>query len=327
MKNSERHIVATEDIEIGKTVLVEEPFFMHFHLNDRTWCLTCLKAMQNFIQCPNCVKAMFCDEKCMKTNKIHEISCGMEPLDFDIQFVVESILTAFNAFPSVEHLMEFVEQKLATPVLKIPESFSDVQRNYGMLLPHNVSVIFEDSKIVSSLFLAYDRILKMPICSAQFNTTKKQRFLIHLLWQHFLISQTILIKNFNNTNVQLVGNILSLLNHSCAPNLHYRFLENKIVCTTINRVKKGQQLFIMYDESLWNPEIPTMNRQGYLKRKYNFICKCPKCVSKCEDNRGMMQAVPIFWFVQSELNTIQFASKEKRSIVKDKCCEFLKKIR
>lgn len=130
-----RHIVAKCDIDVGQTVLVEEPYAACFDSNDRTLCFTCMKPTMNFIPCPKCTDAMFCDENCMQSNDNHKIGCGAAYNRLPgINLVVDTIITALNTFSSVEDLMEFVERKLITSKNRLTSNHTILITYYKVLL-------------------------------------------------------------------------------------------------------------------------------------------------------------------------------------------------
>lgn len=322
-----RHIVAKCDIDVGQTVLVEEPFVIGFEADDRTLCFTCLKQMKNFIPCHNCVDAMFCDEKCMQTNDIHKIACGAAHQRLTgINLNARSILTALNAFPTVEHLMEFIKKKLVAPKSKLPNNCSDAQTEYVMFLKLKEMKIETEPYQITLQYITYEFLMAIPTISARFDTLKKQRFLMHLIWQHKLISD---MNSFYQTlgkdsgKIQVTCNINSRFNHSCIPNVFNDFVGNKQVLITVRPVKKGQQLFVMYNESLWMNS--TEVRQEYLKHIFNFTCKCSRCMPKFRPIDCLtMKIDPIYQFIVKQAKTCDH-SDEVRLILKEKCVEFMKK--
>lgn len=324
-----RYIVATRDIAVGQTVLVEEPYVRVFNVNDRTWCFTCLKPMKNFIPCQKCINAMFCDENCMQSNDIHKIACGaVYNHIYEIKFVVQSILIAVNAFSVVEHLMEFVEKNVSTPMTDFPKTCSNAQTKYAMFLKLNSSPKEMNFEQICKLYLSYKCIMDIPTLNDRFNTIQKQRFLIHLIWQHNLISDNLFSTTLPDGlgRIQALANIQSLFNHSCAPNLHTDFHRNKRVCITIKPVKKGQQLFVSYTEHLLNNMMLTTERQLYLKENFEFGCKCDRCVPSIRLNDSVrMKQDPNFNFIYSKRQTIPSASREKLSVFEEKCCKFMEK--
>ena len=66
---------------------------------------------------------------------------------------------------------------------------------------------------------------------------------------------------------------LCLINHSCAPNAVTVFDGPKLAVRALNRIKKGEEVFISYIDSSSVFKL----RQGELQDRYFFTCKCSKC--------------------------------------------------
>lgn len=132
-----KHTVAMDDIAVGQTIVLEDVFCVGVFSNDRAYCCTCLKFIRNFIPCPNCSNATFCDAKCMESDEIHKIDCGASyhySLDSAEIALVKSILLAVNAFSSVDDLVAYVERCLITRNdgdLLTDTSLSAAQLKYG----------------------------------------------------------------------------------------------------------------------------------------------------------------------------------------------------
>lgn len=323
-----RHIVAKCDIDVGQTVLVEEAFVSCFDSSDRIFCFNCVTALKNFIPCHYCTDAMFCDEICMQNDEIHKIACGASYNRLPgIKLITETILIALNAFETVDDLMEFVERELAAPRSDLPKNCSDAQFKYGMFLKLIASPRETNADQVCKQYITYRFIMDLPLCGARFNSIKKQRFLMHLIWQHKLISNNVFLYGMSNNNVdnmQILGNIQSLFNHSCMPNMFYYVHQNKLFGITMRPVKKGAQLYICYSENLWHTSID--ERQHFLKRAFQFTCKCSRCVARSRPgNSSMMQADPVFQSIRQLKYSFRRSNVDGRSDMKQLCFEFLQK--
>lgn len=90
-----RHIVANRDIDVGQQVLMEEKF-ASVAKNDEMACYTCLTETGNFIPCSNCSDVIFCSQKCMDSNNVHQFDCNTlyHKLHFKVQFTIRTILIA-----------------------------------------------------------------------------------------------------------------------------------------------------------------------------------------------------------------------------------------
>ena len=81
----------------------------------------------------------------------------------------------------------------------------------------------------------------------------------------------------------IVYDIVSRLNHSCAPNLAstgargiHGFADATAEVAALRDVAEGEELFISYltEDDL---EKPTSARRALLQSKYNFLCGCARC--------------------------------------------------
>lgn len=180
-------------------------------------------------------------------------------------------------------------------------------------------------------FITYQFLMAIPAITARFDTLKKQRFLMHLIWQHKVISdrhsfyQT--LASDSGGRIQATCPIQSLVNHSCVPNVYNDLVGNKQVLITLRPVKKGQQLFVTYKEDLMRQS--TEQRQEYLEQIFGFKCKCSRCEPKIRPaDRLAMALDPIYQFIeQNQLHQRQRTVHRDDShiVLKQKCMDFMTK--
>lgn len=238
--------------------------------------------------------------------------------------IVESILIAINAFPEVGELIGFVEAAVATRDFNEPQCDSVMQAKYKVFLKLFAIVEDEpDAMVKIHAFQIYHLILNIPRANAYFGTMRTQRFLMHLIWQHHFIIQTnsfaYACLSQKVDDIQIMGSISSLFNHSCAPNVALGKYANQMIAYTIRPVAKGQQLFIKYGQ------LTSAQAKQNVQDKFNFKCKCSKCVP-ChkQEDRAQMRSDQnyqvIFWTDNSMLS-----NHDMRSMLKETCIEFLRK--
>ncbi|XP_031626066.1 SET and MYND domain-containing protein DDB_G0273589-like [Contarinia nasturtii] len=320
-----KHIVAKCDIEMGEIVMLEEGYVSDISSSDQIRCHTCKEPEKNFLPCLNCTDVMFCDHQCMESNEMHKMTCGASYYRLKgAQSVVESIVTAVTAFDTVDELMNFVERALCTRDFDSPECKSDAQINYRMFLkllglPKKTDPMLEILKV-------YQLVLSIPTIKRFFDSKDKEKFLMHLTFQHFLI-----IKRNGITvdydleglynPIEIMGNIFSFFNHSCLPNISHTEIGNELVALTILPVSKGEQLFINYMDK----KQPTRERQLHLRNSFEFNCKCSKCVPRVEEGDfSKMQTDPDYQFIRMFYQTYRLEHKH-RLILKEKSKKFLQK--
>lgn len=325
-----RHIVANSDIDVDKIVSLEEGFVSISDANDRTLCFNCNWPLQNFIPCDKCVDVMFCDQECMNANKIHKIGCGTRFNTLPgLRMAMQTALAGIYMFDTVDDLMTFVETELSTPKSKWPKCIRDAKSKYQMFLNSNVvHRDMDDMTLMALQYVMYKVFMNMPTVGPRFDTLRKQRFLMHFVWQHAVNSYNALGQKLpsNSGFIQVMATAHSLFNHSCYPNVHKFVGGNKVGCITIRPIKKGQQVFMNYID--WN--LQTAERQKILNTNFNFTCKCSRCVpiSKPIDSKRMREDPVFLQFLPQARSGAAVASRiteKQRAIRKAKCLEFLRK--
>lgn len=310
-----RHMVAKCDIPAGKIILVERNFMM-VESNVDSLCYTCSRAEANFIACPQCSVVMFCSIECMEQNSTHQSECGtlLHTLHIEDKFQIKIVLLAIELFENVENLMKFIAEILTEDPLKLPGSLHSAKSKYhfflklGKMPPTTFEILPETYKI-------YRNAMAIPKIGSHFDTVEKQHFLMHLIAHHFLATNRNSYGGETNTTVGLV---LSMINHSCAPNMHNFAVRNQRCCVTIRPVKKGQQLYTTY---LTDGDKPYQQRQKELMQWWGFECKCEYCCSGNQsiDVKVALSNPSLRYVIQNYLN------KENHPTVMDKCLKFLKK--
>ncbi|XP_031617133.1 uncharacterized protein LOC116337000 [Contarinia nasturtii] len=272
-------VVATSDIDIGQTILVEEAFTSISNSFDTTTCFTCQKTCANFIPCERCVDVMFCSIECMGGSEIHKISCGevYHRMPSYTKFVLQSILKAVVTFPSIDLLIKFVKAKI---LMQTVDMVMDAKmKNYELFFELTTS---NQELPILLIHQVYTTLMKMTLIADLFSTKTKQRFLMHLVAHH---AQVLLCNSYGGfekeQNQQITAtmtNVASFFEHSCTPNLMQFSIGNRTVLITNQFIKAGDHLYIDYwpeDEGGNNES--TESRAILLQKNFNVSCKCRKC--------------------------------------------------
>lgn len=335
-----RHIVARQDIAVGQTVLIETDFISVHCVNDadddddngdiadddvEIVCDTCFKSQMNFVACDQCPGAAFCSFDCVAKNSIHKWVCGtfFAELQSKLKFQIQAILVAIDTFPSVKDLMDFVGNVRSENAQKMPKSLLDAKSKYHFFLN------LQKSKKFGLIYLlhakqTYETLAMLPKVNALFDSVEKQRFLMHLCLHHLLVIMTNGIISGDPWSVVSVFNVLSMLNHSCAPNLYHPRLGKQQYCVTIRPIRKGEQLFISYLSP--NDRSTTEQRQQKLKHSWGFECKCERCSTNQpiqEHPMSIVQQIQIDPFFQFIL--ANDGESNKKSELLEYCLKFLNK--
>lgn len=133
------HIRTICDLDIGQTVLVEQPFSVvptKFSVQHRDRCFYCFQQLKNFITCTDCLKGFYCTVECMERAH-HRIDCSMDVIEDDkdrheIELVVKTFLHINAAFPDANSLMKVVDLLLQDNDFE-SDDLTPVQRNFCML--------------------------------------------------------------------------------------------------------------------------------------------------------------------------------------------------
>lgn len=309
-KSHEGHVVviAKENIDVGKTVIIEKAFTTCLYSPFGWRCNICLKDNANLRPCKKCNLAMFCSEEC-QNDPIHEDECGLKLSDTTQHngIMMNEMRTMFKVvrmFPNVDELINFVEQVVRSDPKEIPSTWSDEKSKYRTFLkmPYpSAAVNSMDHK--AFMFVIYKMLLKIPKISGFFKTKHHLRFLKHLIYQHGVIADS------NSSRVRLssidpnpvnrrdvcshIGLVGGYFQHSCAPNIFSTDKDGHLYCVTIRPVKKGEQLTTLsYDMLLSSKK----ERQQILRDEKHLTCKCSRCTDTpaTQKQRKQLTSDPLY---------------------------------
>lgn len=141
--NSERFFIAGEDIDIGKTIFMEDGFVSTTDERYKRCCI-CLATTTNLIPCKMCTDALFCRGIC-DTNDLHQIECNL-PKSFDVDddelLVIRSILKAFEIFRfQASDLITFVEAILSRKKQEPTELDVSMRGKYAIFLRNGLKMV------------------------------------------------------------------------------------------------------------------------------------------------------------------------------------------
>lgn len=220
------------------------------------------------------------------------------------------------AYPDIDSLMKNIEADLNNDDL--PESITDLRSNYHMYL--KLKKIQLKDEVILDVYRLFKSAMIVSSIEQLFDSTQKQRFLMHLILHHLAINVT---NASENEYTASIGTVISLFNHSCAPNLYNYSIDSRKFCVTIRPVKKGEQLFISYLGT--DDDQSAGQRQILLKSKWEFECKCDKCEPRgriADSNK--MKLDPCFKFVHRNFKPNP-TDHMNTTILKKKCTKFLMK--
>lgn len=249
------YIVAIVDIDVGKTILIEETFVAVTNSFNKTCCATCLSEMRNFFPCSECIDAVFCSFNCYRQNQIHKDTCGQNfhRMPTPVRFVIHSILQAISIFPTADFLMHFVQVYTDSPnamsaAAKIRMPLDVNMQNYGLFLNQKIQNAVPNATVSQ----VYNTLLTMEAIPKYFNAPEKLNFLMDLVEHHTMVLNCNAYGGFESDQNQFISgtmaNLVAMIKHSCTPNVAHFAYGSKEVCVIviIRPIRAGEKLCYDY---------------------------------------------------------------------------------
>ncbi len=336
-----RHITVTSDIDVGSIVVMEKAFMTAYRYEKFRRCDTCMMKDTNLMPCTRCTDTMFHSSEC-KASDFHKVECGMHTLpqedqDDNQRHIIRTILPAINMFANAEELQTFVEDAIFSDPMEVPESILDEKSNYRAFLKlwHEPNV--DQRKMFGQqVYFVYKKLLDNVSIGSKFDTKEKQRFLMHLVAQHYCIvnySGNIVFDNSDDLvgwNFEEFRSVIAMyLNHSCAPNATLVSFDGYNVIVTIRPIKAGEQVFLSYFRN-YKIQHSTIDRKKYILARCRYNCKCERCngMSLPTGERNEMKQDECFRYIERNKSKINFLAEgqiqtESAKELEEKCVDFL----
>lgn len=169
----------------------------------------------------------------------------------------------------------------------------------------------------------------MPKVKYLFDTLAKQRFLMHLVLHHSIVipknAFSDVVQCSHQLTLKYIFDVLSILNHSCAPNLEFDTVGKFGYCVSVRPIQRGDQVFINYmgDDVYKTTEL----RQKSLKDCWGFECKCDKCevIPQTDEHEAMKEDASLKYIISNYENDRITKDHIKRFQLKKHCIKFLQK--
>lgn len=348
-------IVAKVDIDVGKTVLLEESFTSITNCYNKTCCATCLIEIRNFIPCRMCTDAVFCSTECFNRNHLHKSTCGADfhRMPTPVKFVTHSILQAMSIFTTIDSWIHFVQTYIGSPnaavaAAKFKMPLDAKLKNYGLFLKQKI----QNEMPMVTVYQAYTTLLAMPSILKRFNTRTKKQFLMHLVGHHTMVLNCNAYGGFEVDQDQFISgtmtNLVAMIEHSCTPNVAHFAYGSKEVCITIRPIRAGEHLCYDYwpdddddDENDDNNDKgdddnndrggSDSNEKRRKRRKQKLWecwcidCQCPKCSDRTIAPNPEMVKDPTFFFVKNYKQ--RYGNIQATELLKQQCVHFLNKFK
>lgn len=312
IEGKNRAIVAKEEIEAEEALFREKPYSVHFLEHTLEYnCANCLNNLgqdptepesNSFVACENCNKFIFCNRQCRAEamDRYHRMECKR------MVFVVENEIGI--AYLVLRTLLRKGIHNAIENDLK-----EDYYNQVWGLMPHDED---HDSKsnicfLIAAYFLEHC-IKHFELCVEEFSHQTMIHLLIHHLRQ--LSSNVLLILNqdlISGKEDPIAVGIypsISMLNHSCEPDLQPIFFGSQLVLRSLRPIKSGEEICFCYGPTYLNTTFA--KRQQRLKSQYFFNCNCRACTNRfeCFDETYLCQECYSALFLQDE-NVPHFVCK------------------
>ncbi|KAF5300524.1 hypothetical protein FQA39_LY19146 [Lamprigera yunnana] len=293
-----RHVVAKEDIEVGNVLFVERPFIFANVFNEQidfcfTKCYHCLKTIYSSVPCEYCTKTIYCNIGCRKScwKEYHKWECfGMQcNLWYHIGI----------AFPAMRAIIKGITigfRMLESDYEADTLQYGNTVNNYGYF-NKLVSNLSKMDNILPLLISAGVVISYLEKYTSFFDWAKEQTHFMYYTMDHLKgllggrITKHIAQLQCNSSVIKTDGNALSdreyaacavypsisMMNHSCCPNIMITYLKDVAIVEAAEKVPKGEEVLNCYgiDFRYTNRQM----RQEQCSQYYYFKCECKICRS------------------------------------------------
>uniref|UniRef100_A0A6E8W4A8 MYND-type domain-containing protein n=1 Tax=Anopheles coluzzii TaxID=1518534 RepID=A0A6E8W4A8_ANOCL len=319
-----RHVVTKRKLKVGDVVMIEKPFVTvakeTFQYIRCDFCQA--ERLFTLIPCEGCTVAMYCSEECISKayGKYHRYECGVlrdlwTVLGISGVIALRMIAIAITTFDNdleklKDHLDALDESKVDGFTMDWKKAtLQDVFNTVHVLCTNQERRnIKELAGLTFFTVVMHNHLLEWtelgPACEANPTASK---LLLDLILRYLQITECnyklltcIKITNRNPEDETFATScypLISMLNHSCAPNVRRLILpDGRCAVIVIHTVAKGGQLFDNYEVDHWTKD--RKKRQIILPSFYQFQCTCDACIydypsSKCveESNDGTKAAI------------------------------------
>ncbi|XP_044252516.1 SET and MYND domain-containing protein 4-like [Tribolium madens] len=292
-ENWGRFVVATRDIKIGEVLAVEKPFVVFVVNEFLNHCHECTSLCYNLIPCKTCTQAMYCSESCRDYafDKYHKYECPILATLRFLQFdklkllALKIALLVRNRYNEIDNLGKTLDFYRS-------DCYKEIHNLVSNTTKRSVSDLFERATAAA---LIYDLVKTHTKFFTDFNeTTFKEVLLLHMQTGPSNFHEIVeLVPNSSGTyEPEEIASgafaFLSLLNHSCCPNVARFSYGSTLVLRAIQNIQKGEQCFDNYGYHF--ALMDKNERKKRLQSQYYFDCVC----KACENNWPLYDSLPSF---------------------------------
>uniref|UniRef100_A0A182S051 MYND-type domain-containing protein n=1 Tax=Anopheles funestus TaxID=62324 RepID=A0A182S051_ANOFN len=307
-----RHVVTTRKLKAGDILMIEKPFAtMLYDDVGHLRCAHChdIKPLI-LIPCEGCTMAMYCSEECLSKahGQYHRYECAMlKDLwricgDKDMRGMagIRTVATAIALFDHdldemKDHLNGLDESKVNAFTMDWRTATPKDMYDTVHVLSTNQALRSRKEQAMQILFatiihqLMLERTELGEICATN---AENRKLLFDLILRHWQISQvnSIAIEEVELAEDKMKAygckyaclSLISMLNHSCVPNVtRIPLYDGRYAVMAVRPIAAGEQLFDCY--SFFANARCKSDRLIRLKKHYQFTCRCGGCALEVED--------------------------------------------
>lgn len=252
-----RHIVATKNIMVGDVIARENPFCqILLKENYFTHCYECLRPSYNLIACDNCPLVMFCGDHCkQKSWKLyHKYECLILAtlIDLEVSKLTLVALKICISLRNIGNITEFNSDELLNQLVYRSQNYLEIHNLISNTQFRTTADLFERAVTAAIIFELLQNYTQFFNEHSQMIITFQELLLLHMQTgpsNFHEISELAKLDNefFENNEVGSGAyGFLSLLNHSCSPNVVRHCYGSCIVLRALRPISKGEQLLDNY---------------------------------------------------------------------------------
>ncbi|KAL1131590.1 hypothetical protein AAG570_011204 [Ranatra chinensis] len=343
-----RHIVATRDIEPGDVLAIERPYVSVLLPNSyTTHCFNCKTRCHSLIPCKTCTRVFFCSSDCLTScsHTSHKVECSLLPallamgcnkMELLAVRVLVEVLKQGAQFD--KFISNFEEIDKADDVMKgykdgvySSGDYASTHHLEGNKLKRKPYDLFSRAIIASCIVEAIDRCTDFfKKCEIDSDKTRLAKAIAGGLTLRYLqsmpcnaheISEMCITHRTTKTDIEsneiggAVYPLLSLINHSCDPNVvRHSYCGDAVVLTAIQVIKAGDQIFDNYG---YHHAVHSIDeRRCHLGSQYYFSCQCIACTNDWPLYNDLPDKVPTY-FSGADVSRVEKSSERFVKLLKD----------
>lgn len=285
-----RFMIATDDIRTGEVLIVEKPFSsVLLHYAFYVHCSRCFVQSPVLVECPDCASAMYCSTECLANHKnVHRFECPILEHLVHLEAGPSELLAVRILIDGCYGETPITTLTEEEPVDDMYRS-SDIRRVFNLVGNGSKRSIgdlfrrgFSAAVLVRALKNFTNFFKEFPVTESE-----ARGFILHLLQSlpcnAHEISASFKSGNLGRQEAQLqkeigaaVYSTLSLINHSCEPNVVRHSFGDYCIIRAIRSIRQGEEIVDNYGYHYATQD--KEERQQSLMRQYYFQCECEACI-------------------------------------------------